>query len=94
MLRDRVKLCEHDSRLVSVAKRNTDDPLVEAWLVGNMLSNGFVCLANVLAFAWVNELLHLFFFVIPESVLLVCQSLMGRRKSYSVSLPDHPFPCL
>ena len=58
-----------------------------------MLSNGFVCLANVLAFAWVNELLHLFFFVIPESVLLVCQSLMGRRKSYSVSLPDHPFPC-
>lgn len=40
VLSDRVKLCEHDSRLVSVAKRNTDEPLVEASLVGNMLSKG------------------------------------------------------
>ena len=38
MLSDRVKLCEHDSRQVSVVKRNTDEPLVEASLVGNALS--------------------------------------------------------
>ena len=40
VLSDRVKLCEHDSRLVSVAKRNTDEPLVEASIVGNTLSEG------------------------------------------------------
>jgi hypothetical protein len=40
VLSDRVKLCEHDSRLVSVAKRNTDEPLVEASLVGKALSKG------------------------------------------------------
>jgi hypothetical protein len=40
VLSNRVKLCEHDSRLVSVAKRNTDEPLVEASLVGNALSKG------------------------------------------------------
>jgi hypothetical protein len=40
VLSDRVKLCEHDSRLVSVAKRNTDEPLVEASLVGNAFSKG------------------------------------------------------
>ena len=49
---------------------------------------------NVLTFAWANELLHLFFFVNPESVLLVCQRLMGHHKSYSVSLPDNLFPIL
>ena len=38
VLSDWVKLCEHDSRLVSVAKHNTDEPLVEASLVGNVLS--------------------------------------------------------
>lgn len=30
----RVKLCQQDWRLVSVAKRNTDEPLVEASIVG------------------------------------------------------------
>ena len=40
VLSDRVKPCQHDWRLVSVAKHNTDEPLVEASLVGNTLSKG------------------------------------------------------
>jgi hypothetical protein len=43
VLSDRVKLCGHDSRLVSVAKparKGRDEPLVEASIVGNTLSEG------------------------------------------------------
>lgn len=55
MLSDRVKLCEHDSRLVSVAKRNTDEPLVEASIVGKALSKGTSYMGVLMSVAVVNR---------------------------------------